>query len=75
MTNKRNLILECFLENINTFQRVNVVADRLHSFFYDDYGNDTAEGKELFEYLCRLDDTANAIESQPRDYSLLKYIK
>ena len=72
---KKREILKCFMENINTFPRVTVIADKLHSYFYDDYGNHTAEGKELYEYLCRLDDTAKAIESQPRDYSLLKYIK
>lgn len=72
---KKREILKSFMKNINTFSRVTFVVDNLHSYFYDDYGHHTAEGKELFEYLCRLDDTAKAIESQPRDYSLLEYIK
>lgn len=75
--NKKEKVLNCFLENINTYQRVNVVIDRLHDYFYTEKGNEynPDDGKQLLEYLYRLDNTACAIESQPRDYSLLLYVK
>ena len=74
---KKREVLDCFLANINTYQRVNVVIDRLHDYFYTENGKDYNPdcGKQLLEYLHRLDDTASAIESQPRDYSLLSYVK
>lgn len=73
---KKNNVLNCFLENINTYQRVNVVIDRLQDYFYTENGDYNPDnGKQLLEYLHRLDDTACAIESQPRDYSLLRYVE
>ena len=72
---KKKAVLNCFMEHINTWNRVNHIKEDLRPYFYDENGHYAEHGEELSEYLDKLNELAQIIESQPRDYSLLKYVK
>lgn len=48
---KKQEILNCFIKHIKSWQRITTVAEELRNMFYDEKGNHTKDGEDLFNYL------------------------
>ena len=75
LESKKKRLKDCFMENLNVWQRVNTVTGLCRELIYDKNGKFLNDGCELRDYLCRLDKKAREIEQREPDYSELDEVE